>query len=97
MDIQQEVMNLIYPKKSNKLAEEKEENELDLEDRLYLVNKKNQDVFLTQLYKNLIDNHNLLYEDNNSQVNDYVYHDVEFLQDHYQNSSNGLITKMPET
>jgi DNA mismatch repair protein MutS len=94
MDIQQEVMNLIYPKKSNKLAEEKEENELDLEDRLYLVNKKNQDVFLTQLYKNLIDNHNLLYEDNNSQVNDYVYHDVEFLQDHYQNSSNGLITKI---
>ena len=81
-------------KNNSKAVEDKEENELNLEDRLYLITKQMDNNLKTQIYKNLIDNQNLLVDNNKSLVNDYVYNDVEFLQDHYSNSENGLFNKL---
>ena len=81
-------------KNNSKAVEDKEENELNLEDRLYLITKQMDNNLKTQIYKNLIDNQNLLVDNNKSFVNDYVYNDVEFLQDHYSNSENGLFNKL---
>lgn len=90
-----DLINMIMNKNnSSKTVEEKEENELNLEDRLYLITKQMDNSLKTQIYRNLIDNQNLLIENNNSNVNDYVYNDVEFLQDHYSNSNNGLFQKL---
>jgi DNA mismatch repair protein MutS len=90
-----DLINMIMNKKNNsKAVEDKEENELNLEDRLYLITKQMDNNLKTQIYKNLIDNQNLLVDNNKSLVNDYVYNDVEFLQDHYSNSENGLFNKL---
>jgi len=90
-----DLINMIMNKKNNsKPVEEKEENELNLEDRLYLITKQMDNNLKTQIYRNLIDNQNLLIDNNKSLVNDYVYNDVEFLQDHYSNSENGLFNKL---
>ena len=73
MDIQKELMNIILNNKNEKKIEEKEENELNLEDRLYLMSQNIDSSIKIQIYNNLIKNKNLLIEENNSQINNYVF------------------------
>ena len=94
MDIQKELMNIILNNKNEKKIEEKEENELNLEDRLYLMSQNIDSSIKIQIYNNLIKNKNLLIEENNSQINNYVFNDVEFFQDHYSNNEDTLFDKI---
>ena len=94
MDIQKEVMNILLNNKNEKKVEEKEENELNLEDRLYLMSKNIDSSVKMQIYNNLIKNKNLLIEENSSQINDYVFNDVEFFNDHYSNENETLFDKI---
>ena len=77
-----------------KTPEEKSENELDIEDRMHLINKKIDAKSLKDKFSNLIDKKKYLKEDNLVSVNDYVYNDVEFLEDHYKNGDKSLFSKL---
>lgn len=88
-----EIFNNIFQKESKK-TEEKTENELNLEDRLYLVSKNLDSKLKSDLYENLIENKNLLFNENECLINDYVFNDVEYLHDHYNNIENGLYSKI---
>jgi DNA mismatch repair protein MutS len=77
-----------------KTPEEKPENELDTEDRMHLINKKIDDNFIKDKFENLIEKKKYIKKDNLVSVNDYVYNDVEFLEDHYKNGDKGLFSKL---
>ena len=77
-----------------KTPEEKPENELDTEDRMHLINKKIDENFIKDKFENLIEKKKYIKEDNLVSVNDYVYNDVEFLEDHYKNGDKGLFSKL---
>ena len=72
----------------------KKENELTDDDRMKLINKKMDDNFLIETYNNFLDKRNDLNCKNCSNVNEYVFDDVEFISDHYQNKNRGLLTKI---
>jgi len=79
-----------------KSPEEKKEHELNDNDRMLLITKKIDENFLTDTYENIISKKNFmnLEVSNHVIVNDYVFNDIEFLQDHYANSNQGLIQKL---
>jgi hypothetical protein len=59
-----------------------------------LINKKMDDNFLIETYNNFLDKRNDLNCKNCSNVNEYVFDDVEFISDHYKNKNRGLLTKI---
>jgi DNA mismatch repair protein MutS len=79
-----------------KSPEEKKEHELSDNDRMLLITKKVDENFLTETYENIISKKNFMNLEVSNQVivNDYVFNDIEFLQDHYANSNQGLIQKL---
>jgi energy-coupling factor transporter ATP-binding protein EcfA2 len=74
--------------------ESKNENELNINDRMYLLNKKMDENFLVEIYENLIDKKNFIEKTNNININDYVFNDIEFLHDHYLNEEKGVFQKL---
>ena len=72
----------------------KKDHELNNNDRMFLINKKIDENFVTEIYENLIENKNYIRSDNIVSVNDYVFNDVEFLHDHYLDTSRGLFQKL---
>ena len=74
--------------------ESKKEHELNNEDRMQLINKKIDDNFLLEIYENLIEKKEFIKKDNNVSVNDYVFNDIEFLQDHYSNNEKRIFSKI---
>ena len=93
--MENELLNMFLNKKEDsKNAEEKSENELNLEDRLYLVSKNLDNTIKNELYENILKNKDLIYLQDECVINDYVYDDVEFMQDHYNNNNNGLYSKL---
>ncbi len=83
------------PESNEKSPEMKKEHELDTDDRMYLINKKIDQNFLLETYDNLISNKNYVNSTNsNSSINDYVYNDIEFLQDHYLNDEKSIFSKL---
>lgn len=89
-----DLLNMFLNKKETKKTEEKSENELNLEDRLYLVSKNIDSNNKNDLYESIIENKNLLFTQDDCLINDYVYNDVEFMSDHYNNIENGLYSKL---
>ena len=94
MNVGEDILNMMLNKKESKNSEEKNENELDMNDRLYLISKNLDNQLKNDLYENLIDNKNLLFSQDDCIINDYVYNDVEFMHDHYLNEENGLYSKI---
>ena len=72
----------------------KKEHELNTNDRMFLVNKKIDENFLLEIYENLINKKNYIDNINNIDVNDYVFNDIEFLNDHYLNEEKGIFKKL---
>ena len=72
----------------------KKEHELNNNDRMYLINKKLDEKFLLEIYENLIQKKKYIKEEDNVSVNDYVYNDIEFLQDHYLNDEKSIFSKL---
>jgi DNA mismatch repair protein MutS len=72
----------------------KKEHELNTNDRMFLVNKKIDENFLLEIYENLINRKNYIDNINNIEVNDYVFNDIEFLNDHYLNEEKGIFKKL---
>ena len=75
----------------------KKEHELTNADRMHLVNKRLDDNFLNEVYTNIIDKNKYIRDDNISNVNEYVYNDIEFLTDHYMNEDKGIFQKLNRT
>ena len=80
-----QLLNIIY--KNNNVPEispeEKKEDELNLDDRMYLMSKQIDTNITNNIYDGLCKRKNLIYQDNLVQVNDYVFNDVELLHDYY--------------
>jgi len=74
----------------------KKEHELNTNDRMHLINKKLDENFLLEIYDNLITKKKYIGEINESNVaiNDYVFNDVEFLQDHYLKDEKSIFSKL---
>lgn len=89
-----EFLNMFINKNDGKSSEEKTENELNLEDRLYLVSKNLDNTIKNNLYENILNNKNLLFNQDECIINEYVYDDVEFSQDHYNNYENSLYSRL---
>ena len=91
-----ELLNMIY--KNNNVPEispeEKKEDELNLDDRMYLMSKQIDSNVTNNIYDGLCKRKNLIYQDNLVQVNDYVFNDVELLHDYYLNENNSLFDKL---
>ena len=91
-----ELLNIIY--KNNNVPElspeEKKEDELNLDDRMYLMSKQIDTNVTNNIYDGLCKRKNLIYQDNLVQVNDYVFNDVELLHDYYLNENNSLFDKL---
>ena len=91
-----ELLNMIY--KNNNVPEispeEKKEDELNLDDRMYLMSKQIDTNVTNNIYDGLCKRKNLIYQDNLVQVNDYVFNDVELLHDYYLNENNSLFDKI---
>jgi len=72
----------------------KEDHELDTNDRMYLINKKIDDRLILDTYENLIEKKQFIKNEKLVSINDYVFNDVEFLQDHYSDIEKGLFHKL---
>ena len=72
----------------------KKEHELNTSDRMYLINKNLDDNFLIETYENLIQKKKFIYDIKSVEINDYVFNDVEFMQDHYLDDKKGLFGKL---
>jgi hypothetical protein len=72
----------------------KKEHELNTNDRMHLINKKIDENFISNIYESLIEQKNFIKNNNDVEINDYVFNDVEFLHDHYLNYSNGIFSKL---
>ena len=78
----------------NKSPESKKEHELDNNDRMHLINKKLDENIINDIYEDLIDEKKYITNENLTNVNDYVFNDIEFMYDHYLNQENGLFNKI---
>ena len=84
-----------YLNKADDLQPEfKKDHELNTDDRMHLINKKIDDKFLLEIYENLIEKKNYIKNENNVDLNEYVFDDIELLHDHYLNTENGIISKL---
>jgi DNA mismatch repair protein MutS len=72
----------------------KKEHELNTNDRMYLINKKIDESFITEIYSDLIEKKKYIKNDSITEVNDYVFNDVEFMQDHYLDINKSIISKL---
>lgn len=72
----------------------KKEHELNTNDRMHLINKKLDENFLLNIYENIIDKNKYIKDDNKVDVNDYVFNDIEFIQDHYMDKNKGIFSKL---
>ena len=70
----------------------KKEHELNTNDRVHLINKQLDENFLIEAFQNLIQKKQ--YINKNIVINDYVFNDVEFLQDHYLNDDKSIFSKL---
>jgi DNA mismatch repair protein MutS len=93
IDIENNILKNYFVKEDIK-PELKKEHELNENDRMHLINKKIDENFLIEIYDNLIERKNYLNNDNTIEINDYVFNDVEFMQDHYLNGENGIFNKL---
>lgn len=90
----QELLNNVFSSKKEEDIENKKEHELNDNDRMKLINKKLEDSFLIETYSNFLEKRNDLNFKGCSDVNEYVFNDVEFISDHYQNKEKGLFFKI---
>lgn len=72
----------------------KKEHELNTNDRMHLINKKLDENFLLEIYNNIIDKKKYIKNENNVDINDYVFNDIEFMHDHYLDSKKGIFNKL---
>ncbi len=86
----------ILPKeeKVKKRAEEKTENELDVNDRLYLMNKRMEDIYLVDTFLDILKTDTLILEIPTSKMNSYVIDDIELFGDHFGNEDKGIFQKI---
>jgi DNA mismatch repair protein MutS len=83
-----------YFTQENVNPELKKEHELSNDDRMLLINKKIDEKFLLEIYENLIDKKKYINNQNNVDINEYVFNDIEFLQDHYSNNEKSIFSKL---
>ena len=83
-----------YFTQENVNLELKKDHELSNDDRMLLINKKIDEKFLLEIYENLIDKKKYINNQNNVDINEYVFNDIEFLQDHYSNSEKSIFSKL---
>jgi DNA mismatch repair protein MutS len=91
------ILNQFMPPNEDKIIPElKKEHELNTNDRMHLINKKLDENFLLEIYDNLILKKKYIGEINetNVSINDYVFNDVEFMQDHYLNNEKSIFSKL---
>jgi DNA mismatch repair protein MutS len=72
----------------------KKEHELNTTDRMHLINKKLDESFIKEIYSDLIEKKKYIKNESITDVNDYVFNDVEFMQDHYLDSEKGIFSKL---
>jgi DNA mismatch repair protein MutS len=72
----------------------KKEHELDVNDRMFLINKNIDNTFLENTYENMINKKEYILNNNTVDVNDYVFNDIEFLHDHYLDPTKGIFSKL---
>jgi DNA mismatch repair protein MutS len=94
IDIENTIFKKYLSPENDIKPELKKEHELNNNDRMYLINKKLDENFISEIYENLIEKKKLIHNEDIVNVNDYVYNDVEFLHDHYLNSEHGLFLKL---
>ena len=72
----------------------KKEHELNNDDRMKLINEKIDDNFLLETYENLVNKKNFIKDKENVDINNYVFNDIEFLQDHYLDNNKSIFSKL---
>jgi len=77
----------------NILEKNKKENELDTNDRIELLMQSMEEHSSLEIYEKILDKKNFII-DKTVKINDYVFNDVEFLQDHYLNVEKGIFKKL---
>lgn len=82
---------------SKKPPEEKEDADLEIEDRLYLVSKSLEDSFLIHTFLDILQNDHISISFDKTMMNEYVIEDIELLSDHYQNEEKGIFSKINRT
>ena len=82
---------------SQKCPEEKEDADLEIEDRLYLVSKSLEDSFLIHTFLDILQNDHISISFDKTIMNEYVIEDIELLSDHYQNEEKGIFSKINRT
>ena len=94
--IPKEIINLINPSSKNDEInpEDKKEDELNTNDRMYLMNKQLDNQLISSIYQKLTEQKNLIYDEEQVQINDYVFNDVELIQDYYASEQKSLFTKL---
>jgi DNA mismatch repair protein MutS len=86
--------NNIYNTNENNQPEKKKDYDLTNEDRMYLINKKIDNTFLEETFENMIVKNEYIQKNDLTNVNDYVFNDIEFLQDHYLDPSKSIFNKI---
>ena len=94
MDLKNDFLKKYLSTEDQIIPELKKEHELNNDDRMHLINKKLDENFLLDIYDNLIKKKNYIKNDNIVDVNDYVFNDIEFLQDHYSNEDKSIFSKL---
>ncbi len=79
---------------SNKKPEEKDDADLEIEDRLYLVSKSLEDTFLVHTFLDILQSDHISIPIEKTMINEYVIEDIELLSDHYQNEEKGIFSKI---
>jgi DNA mismatch repair ATPase MutS len=72
----------------------KKEHELNTNDKMHLINKKLDENFLLGIYENIIEKKKYIKNESSVDINDYVYNDIEFLQDHYLDIKKSIFFKL---
>ena len=88
--MKQDLLNNFIKPNNEVDIENKKDHELNDNDRMKLINKKLDEEFLIETYKNFLDKKNDLNCRGCADVNEYVFNDVEFISDHYQNKEKGI-------
>ncbi len=82
---------------TQKPPEEKEDADLEIADRLYLVSKSLEDSFLIHTFLDILQHHHISISFDKSMMNEYVIEDIELLADHFQNEEKGIFSKINHT
>ena len=98
MELPNELLNIFMNKNDNntekKSPEDKQDHELNLEDRMHLISKNIEDNKTINLYNTLSNSRNITDYKHKSSINEYVYDDIEFNQDHYMDHNKSLFEKI---